>query len=70
MRNEIQTNLLGKTAIEREGLEHCWKLNSDTGEIVAVWLDSDNIVMIQVVAPDGTNEEMWLRHVLVSDPKN
>ena len=67
MRTEIQTNLLGKTAKKRDGLEHCWGLDPHTeGEIVAVWLDDDRTVKVQVVAEDGTTKGMWLDHVVIS----
>ncbi len=69
MKTEIVTNLLGKIAMKRDVYAHCWMLDPHTeGEIVAVWLDDDRTVKIQVVTKDGATKGMWLDHVLVKDP--
>ena len=65
MKRELQTNLLGRTACKKSNLSHCWHLSNPSGEIVAVWLDADHTVKIQVMDYNGESAEHWLTHVLI-----
>ncbi len=66
MKRELQTTLLGRTALKNPNLEHCWTLGGcDEGEIVAGWLDEDRVVKIQIMGKDGMSTEMWLCQVII-----
>ena len=58
----IATNVVGRTAWCRPGLEHCWKFKKDeTGEIVACWYNTEEQrPMVAVRGADGSIEQMSL----------
>lgn len=65
MKDEIQTNLLGRIVQRNPNLEHCWHLLELKGEIVAVWLNEDFEVRIQVKDCNGNSAAHFLNHVFI-----
>ena len=58
----LESNVVGRTATCRPGLEHCWKLKTgEPGEIVACWFNAEQgSVRVAVKGPNGVVEEMGL----------
>ena len=66
MKKELETwGLLGFTARKNPGLEHCWKLEESSGTIIAVWLDADSVIKVQIMDSNGASHEHWLCQVLM-----